>query len=98
MPVIFGYQVQLPARCPICEDEIVVAGASQPFAVDKQGQVYCRRHGLLASRKYSARIEEYERMRTARRRALADARARGVVFDEDEIQGIIDEWKRADSA
>jgi hypothetical protein len=62
-----------PPRCPVCSDGITASGRNQPFAVDGEGRVYCRRHGEQADPSYPARFAEYQESVRARVDAYLDA-------------------------
>lgn len=65
-----------PPRCPICDIGILPYGNGQPFAVDANDRVYCRRHGDRIEPSYPSLLEAYRKERLAGRRMDMQRRER----------------------
>lgn len=61
-----------PPRCPVCKRHITASGSGQPIAVDENGKIYCRDHGVLIEPDYPKELADYEDWRHRREQALTD--------------------------
>jgi len=72
MPIKLANEIswQPPPRCPTCNVGIAPTGRSMPVAIDQDGRVYCRDHGVTVEPTYPNELASYMAWRDRRAKAI----------------------------